>query len=768
MSTTSKKSPSKTAKVQKDKDTTVAKKKTSNSFSTTSTITSASLHQALQEQFGFDHFKGNQEAIIKSLLSGKDTFVIKPTGGGKSLCYQLPAIMSEGVAIIISPLIALMKNQVDLVRSYSSKDDVAHFLNSTLTKKEIREVHDDLLSGRTKMLYVAPETLTKQENLEFFSDLKLSFFAVDEAHCISEWGHDFRPEYRRLREMMTQINPDIPVIALTATATPKVQSDIIKNLALKEPEIFISSFNRPNLYYEIQPKIKKDQTAKNIVRFIVQMKGKSGIIYTLNRKTTEELADMLMANGIKAVAYHAGLDSKLRAERQDLFLNEDVQVIVATIAFGMGIDKPDIRFVIHFNIPKSIENYYQETGRAGRDGLEGKCILYYSHKDVSKLEHLMRDKPLSEREVGAQLISETVAYAESGVCRRKILMSYFGEEYTDQNCGQCDNCLHPKEQVEAKDNVVKVLKVIKALDERFASDYTVNIIIGRLTPNITMYRHEGIAEFGIGNDQPDHYWNSLIRQMLLEGLLSKDIEDYGVLKITKNGEAFSKKPKSFKIVLNNLYEEANADDDEGSEAATGAAADEKLFEMLKELRQKEAKRKSLPPFVIFLETSLQDMATLYPTTLEELEKCSGVSKGKAIRYGKPFIEMVARYVEENNIVRPDDFVMKSVVNKSGNKVYIIQQTDKKIPLEVIAKNKGWRMDEMLEEMETIAASGTKLNLDYAIAEMLDENEQEDIIEYFKGCETSSLQVALEELSDQNFTWEQLKIMRIKFLAQYGM
>jgi len=550
MSTTSKKTPAKTGKVQKDN--TVAKKK---SASTSSTITGAYLHEALQEHFGFDHFKGNQEAIIKSLLAGKDTFVIKPTGGGKSLCYQLPAIISEGVAIIISPLIALMKNQVDLVRSYSSKDDVAHFLNSTLTKKEIREVHDDLQSGRTKMLYVAPETLTKQENLEFFADLKLSFFAVDEAHCISEWGHDFRPEYRRLREMMTQINPDIPVIALTATATPKVQSDIIKNLDLKEPAIFISSFNRPNLYYEIQPKIKKDQTTKSIVRFIVQNKGKSGIIYTLNRKTTEELADMLMANGIKAVAYHAGLDSKLRAERQDLFLNEDVQVIVATIAFGMGIDKPDIRFVIHYNIPKSIENYYQETGRAGRDGLEGKCILYYSHKDVSKLEHLMRDKPLSEREVGAQLISETVAYAESGVCRRKILMSYFGEEYTEKNCGECDNCLHPKEQVEAKDDVVKILKVIKALDERFASDYVINIAIGRLTPNITMYRHEGIAEFGIGKDQPDHYWNSLIRQMLLEGLLSKDIEDYGVLKITKAGEAFAKKPKSFKIVLNNLYEE---------------------------------------------------------------------------------------------------------------------------------------------------------------------------------------------------------------------
>ena len=732
-------------------------------------FSSADLVNALQENFGFDSFKGNQEPIIQSLLSGKDTFVIKPTGGGKSLCYQLPAMICEGVAIIVSPLIALMKNQVDLVRSYSSNDDVAHFLNSTLSKKQINLVKDDLITGKTKMLYVAPETLTKQENLDFFSDLKISFFAVDEAHCISEWGHDFRPEYRRLREMMTQINSSAPVIALTATATPKVQSDIIKNLELHNPAVFISSFNRPNLYYEIQPKVKKDQTVKSIVRFIVGHKGKSGIIYTLNRKTTEELAELLVANGVKAVAYHAGLDSKLRAERQDLFMNESVQVIVATIAFGMGIDKPDIRFVIHYNIPKSIENYYQETGRAGRDGLEGKCILYYSHKDVSKLEHLMRDKPLSEREVGAQLIAETVAFAESGVCRRKTLMSYFGEEYTEKGCGNCDNCLHPKEMVEAKDQVVKVLKAIRGLDERFATDYVVNIIVGRLTQSITMFRHEGIAEFGIGKDQEDHYWNTVIRQMLLEGLLSKDIEDYGVLKITKKGEEYAKKPKSFKIVLNNLFEDANADDDEeGAEANVGSATDDKLLEMLKDLRQKEAKKKGLPPFVIFLESSLQDMATLYPTTIQELEKCSGVSKGKAIRYGKPFVELVAQYVEDNGIERPDDFVMKSVVNKSGNKVYIIQQTDKRIPLETIAKNKGWRLDEMLEEMETIAASGTKLNLDYAIDEMLDEYEQEDILEYFKGCETSSLQVAQEELADGNFNWEQLKIMRIKFLAQYGM
>ena len=728
---------------------------------------SESLTFHLRQNFGFDAFKDPQEEIIKNLLAGRDTFVIMPTGGGKSLCYQLPAIMSKGCAIIVSPLIALMKNQVDLVRGYSSTDNIAHFLNSSLNKGQQKIVKEDLVSGKTKLLYVAPETLTKDENVEFFKDLEISFFAVDEAHCISEWGHDFRPEYRRLREIMDQIDAKIPVIALTATATPKVQSDIVNNLGLRDPKIFISSFNRPNLYYEVQPKMKKEQVVKSIVKFISQNKGKSGIIYTLNRKTTEELAQMLMANGIKAVAYHAGLDAKLRSRRQDEFLGEEVQVIVATVAFGMGIDKPDVRFVIHYNIPKSIENYYQETGRAGRDGLEGKCILYYSHKDVSKLEHLMRDKTLSEREMGAQLINETVAYSESAVCRRKILLNYFGEPYDTDNCGgMCDNCKTPKELHEAKAETLIALRAIRALGERFPINYMIAIILGKPNPQIKMYRHDDLAVFGTGKNKDEHFWNSLIRQMLLENIIKKDIEDYGVLKISQKGDLFLKKPTSFKIALNHIFEDTDDDDDGGGTEGT-LSTDDKLFELLKELRQQEAKKRNLPPFVVFLENSLLDMATLYPTSLKELEKCQGVSVGKAFKFGKPFVNLIEKYVEDNDIEKPDDFVMKSVINKNSNKVFIIQNVDKKMPLETIAKNKTLKLEELLEEMETIVASGTKLNLDYAIEDLVEEYEREEIIDYFKGCQTSSLDIAREELADGNYTLEQLKIMRIKFLCEYG-
>lgn len=730
-------------------------------------VVKVSLIDALREHFGFDSFKGNQEIIIKSILAGKDTFVIMPTGGGKSLCYQLPALMSPGCALIVSPLIALMKNQVDLVRSYSSKDNVAHFLNSTLSKAQIKKVRTDLLAGKTKMLYVAPETLTKQENLDFFKELEISFIAVDEAHCISEWGHDFRPEYRRLKEMIEQINGNLPIIALTATATPKVQSDIVKNLGLRDPQVFLSSFNRPNLYYEIRPKRKKDQTIREIVKFIHQHKGKSGIIYTLNRKTTEELADMLVANNIKAVAYHAGLDAGTRAQRQDMFLHEDVDVIVATIAFGMGIDKPDVRFVIHYNIPKSLENYYQETGRAGRDGLEGICLCFYSYKDVQKLEHLMRDKPLSEREMGAQLINETVAYAESSACRRKVILHYFGEKYEESQCNNaCDNCRNPKEKIEVKNRVVIVLNAIKALEERFGSDYVVNIITGKVNPQITTYQHNQLAVFGEGKEFDAHFWNSLIRQMMLEDLIEKDIEEYGLLKITEKGRKFLKEPYSIMVSLNHQFEEEGGEDDDVATEGQ-ASADTVLFEMLKELRKKVAKEKNLPPFVIFLETSLEDMATQYPTTIQELEKIQGVSKGKAIRYGKQFVDVISKYVEENDIVKPDDFVMKSVVNKSGLKVFIIQNIDKKMPLETIARNKELTIPQLLDEMETIVASGTKLNLDYCLDEELDDYAQDEIMEYFKGCETSSLALAREELIESDYTIEQLKLMRIKFLVEYG-
>ena len=726
------------------------------------------LKKELQKYFGFDTFKGEQEKIIKSILSRRDTFVIMPTGGGKSLCYQLPALLSDGVAIIVSPLIALMKNQVDLIRGYSDSDNIAHFLNSTLSKVQQKKVKADLTEGITKMLYVAPETLTKQENIAFFSDLPISFIAVDEAHCISEWGHDFRPEYRKLRDMINMINPELPIIALTATATPKVQDDIVKNLNLQNANIFIDSFNRPNLYYEIVPKGSKEQTLKSMVKFINTMKGKSGIIYTQNRKTTEELAQTLVANGISAVAYHAGLEGPLRSQRQDQFLMEKVDVIVATIAFGMGIDKPDVRFVIHYNVPKSLENYYQETGRAGRDGMEGKCMLLYSHKDVQKLEHLMRDKPLSEREMGGQLISETLAYIESGVCRRRLLLHYFGEEYKNENCGNCDNCNHPKEKLEVKDSVKITLDTINELDERFGIDYVVNIILGKTNPQIQTFRHDKLKSFGSGlvMEMDANFWTSLMRQMMLEGMIRKDIEEYGLLKITEKGQKFLKKPYSIMVALNHKYDEASGDDEDVSGGAP-ATTDPVLFELLKDLRKQTAKEKNLPPFVIFLENSLEDMATNYPTTLDELEKIQGVSKGKALRYGKKFVDMIAKYVEENEIEKPDDFVMKSVVNKSGMKVFIILNIDKKIPLETIAKNKGLSLPDLLVEMETIVASGTKLNLDYCLEQELDENEQEDIFDYFRNSHDDNMDSAYEEFKDRDVSIEHLKMMRIKFMSEYA-
>lgn len=735
------------------------------------TTKKTNLHKELQAYFGFKEFKGEQEAIIKSILSGKDTFVIMPTGGGKSLCYQLPALISEGVAIVVSPLIALMKNQVDMLRGYNEDNCVAHFLNSSLSRVQQRKVKEDLVSGVTKLLYVAPETLTKKENIDFFSDIKISFVAVDEAHCISEWGHDFRPEYRKLREMIREIDPNLPIIALTATATPKVQDDIVKNLELQDPSVFISSFNRPNLYYEIVPKINKAQVLKHIVRFISQHKGKSGIIYTLNRRTTEELAKTLEANGIRAVAYHAGLDASTRAERQDQFLKDDVEVIVATIAFGMGIDKPDVRFVMHYNIPKSLENYYQETGRAGRDGQKSYCILYYSYKDVQKLEHLMRDKPLSEREMGAQLITETVAYVESGACRRRLLLHYFGEIDRTENCQHCDNCCHPKEKLDVKDSVKIVLDAIDELNERFGIEYVVDVVMGKNNPQIKTFKHNKLKSFGAGRvmEMNETFWQSLIRQMMLEDFIRKDIEEYGLLKITDNGRKFLKKPFSIKVSLNHEYRDLEGDDDDDdiTSGEGSGSADPVLLEMLIALRKQVAQEKNLPPFVIFLENSLEEMALNYPTSLQELENVQGVSKGKAMKFGKKFVDLIAKYVEENDIVKPDDFVMKNVANKSAIKVYIIQNIDKKIPLETIARNKDLSYEELVVALETIVASGTKLNLSYCIDEEMDETEQEDIFDFFRESEDGDLESAYEEFKGDDISMEQLQLLRIKFLSEFG-
>ena len=721
----------------------------------------SSIHDYLKKYFGFDTFKGNQESIIKNVLEGRDTFVLMPTGGGKSLCYQLPAVMKNGTAIIISPLIALMKNQVDAMRNFSTDDDVAHFLNSSLTKTEISRVKKDVLSGKAKLLYVAPESLTKEENIDFLKNIEISFYAIDEAHCISEWGHDFRPEYRRIRPIIDIIGRS-PIIALTATATPKVQHDIQKNLGIIEADVFKSSFNRPNLYYEV--KSKQDVT-KEIIRYIKNNPGKSGIIYCLSRKKVEEMAEALKVNGIKALPYHAGMDSATRTANQDKFLMEEADIIVATIAFGMGIDKPDVRFVIHYDIPKSLEGYYQETGRAGRDGGEGNCIAYYSYNDILKLEKFMQGKPIAEQEIGKQLLLETVSYAESSACRRKLLLHYFGEEYPKENCEACDNCLHPKSQFEGSEAVVNVLEAILAVKEKFKADHIANILSGKVTSAIKSYKHHKLEFFGIGEEKDEKFWNMVIRQALIAKLLTKDIENYGLLKITHNGMEFLEKPESFMLAEDHDY--ADTTDEENAFGARTAAVDEELFSILKDLRKKISKQKEVPPFVIFQDPSLEDMAIQYPITIDELQNISGVGAGKAQRYGSEFVEIIKKYVEEKEIIRPLDMVVKSVVNKSGIKVYIIQSIDMKRPLEDIAEAKGLEMNELMSEIEAIVNSGTRINLDYYINMVIDHERQHDIFSYFREeAESDSLEVAVKELGNE-FEDEEIRLMRIKFLSEMG-
>jgi ATP-dependent DNA helicase RecQ len=720
------------------------------------------LTEYLQRYFGFDRFKGEQEAAIMSVLEGHNTFVLMPTGGGKSLIYQLPAVMMEGTALVISPLIALMKNQVDSMRGISTEDNIAHFLNSSLTKAAIQDVKDDVLAGKTKLLYVAPESLTKEENVEFLKNIKISFYAVDEAHCISEWGHDFRPEYRRIRPIVQEIGV-APVVALTATATAKVQHDIQKNLGILDANVFKASFNRPNLYYEVRPKVKPEN---QIIRFIKENAGKSGIIYCLSRKKVEELAETLRINEIKVLPYHAGMDAATRSLNQDKFLMEEVDVMVATIAFGMGIDKPDVRYVIHYDIPKSLEGYYQETGRAGRDGGEGKCITFYSYKDIQKLDKFMHGKPVAEQEIGRQLLLDTVSYAETAICRRIILLHYFGEKYENENCGNCDNCLNPKEIIEASDEVTRALEAIMEVKEKYKAEHIADILVGKTTAAVKSFHHDELETFGSGDDHDEHFWNAVFRQSMVAGLISKDIENYGLLKITPEGHEFLKNPRPFQLVKNHRYE------DEEDEAAAGAPAggsggDTELFNMLKDLRKSIAKKHDLPPFVIFQDPSLADMSIQYPIDLDELQKIQGVGQGKAQRYGKEFVALIKKYVEENEIERPQDLVVRQVANKSKMKVYIIQSIDRKISLEDIAEAKGIEFPELLTELEAIVNSGTRINIDYYINEVLDEEQQEEIFDYFRESENDSAAEALAELGGTDYTEEHVRLMRIKFLSDMG-
>lgn len=727
-----------------------------------------SLNHYLQKFFGFDSFKGQQEAIITSLLEGKDTFVIMPTGGGKSLCYQLPALVSDGTAIVVSPLIALMKNQVDALRNFGNEEGIAHFLNSSLTKAEISKVKQDITDGKTKLLYVAPESLTKESNVSFFKEIKISFFAIDEAHCISEWGHDFRPEYRRLRYIIEQIG-QVPIIALTATATPKVQQDIQKNLGMTEAGVYKSSFNRSNLYYDVRP---KQNVIKEIIKYIKSNSGKSGIVYCLSRKKVDELAETLRVNGIKAMPYHAGLEAKERARTQDLFLMEDIDVIVATIAFGMGIDKPDVRFVIHHDIPKSLEGYYQETGRGGRDGGEGSCITFYSHEDIVKLEKFMKGKPVSEQEIGKQLLHETVSYAETSGCRRKFLLHYFGEEFDEANCGNmCDNCRNPKQKFEGMDDVALVLEAVTDSKEKFKTKDIINILMGVVNATTKSYKHNELECFGKGteDDKNEKYWNAVIREAVVSGLLAKDVENYGLLKLTQEGKDFLEEPHSIMVTKDHDYENSDADDDEGGSGGgkAGSGADPVLFAALKDLLKQTAHKMKLPPYVIFQEVSLEEMAIQYPIKMDELVNITGVGQGKAQKFGKPFLDLITKYVEENEIERPSDMVVRSVVNKSGLKVHIIQSIDRKLPLEDVANAKGLSLPDLITEIESIVSSGTKVNISYYINETIDEDRQQEALEYFKESDTDSVNAALAELGENEYTEEEIRLMRIRFMSEFG-